>query len=228
MTANHVNETRDTSVTTRRRAGWIGGLILIAIGATFALLLIGSLLLWNPTTPSVHQSLGIAQSPRGGDFTLQSPNGSASLHDYKGKVVLLYFGYTFCPDICPTSLGFTTQALSALTPDELKKVQMLFVTVDPERDTLDKLKAYTAYFHPSVLGLTGSPEEIAKVARLYGAMYVLMTLEDFALPPENLEGIEELVKDLTLVKVPGSGHFVPWEAPAAVNAAMDEFLGRTC
>lgn len=144
---------------------------LIAIGATLALLLIGSLLLWNPTPPSVHQSLGIAQAPRGGDFTLRSPNGFVSLHDYKGKVVLLYFGYTFCPDICPTSLGFTTQALSALAPEELKKVQMLFVTVDPERDTLDKLKAYTAYFHPSVLGLTGSPEEIAKVARLYGAMY---------------------------------------------------------
>ena len=56
---------------------------------------------------------------------------------------------------------------------------------------------------------------------------VIWALEDFALPPENLEGIDELVKDLTLVKVPGSGHFVPWEAPAAVNAAMDGFLGRT-
>lgn len=56
---------------------------------------------------------------------------------------------------------------------------------------------------------------------------VIWALEDFALPPENLEGIEELVTDLTLVRVPGSGHFVPWEAPGAVNTAMDEFLGRT-
>jgi protein SCO1 len=108
---------------------------------------------------------------KGGDFTLQSADGSVALHDLRGKVVLLYFGYTFCPDICPTSLGFTSQALAALDKTELDRVQMLFVTVDPERDTLDKLKSYTAYFHPSIMGLSGTPEEIAKVAKLYGAGY---------------------------------------------------------
>lgn len=143
---------------------------LIAIIAALTLLLVGSLVFWNPTRP-VHQPLGVTQAPRGGDFTLRSPNGFTSLHDYRGKVVLLYFGYTFCPDICPTSLGFTTQALAALTPDEQEKVQMLFVTVDPERDTLDKLKTYTAYFHPKILGLSGTPEEISRAARLYGVMY---------------------------------------------------------
>ena len=143
---------------------------LIAVAAALALLLIGSLIFWTPTR-TLHQPLGASQAVPGGDFTLRSPNGFTSLHDYKGKVVLLYFGYTFCPDICPTSLGFTSQALSTLTPDEAKKVQMLFVTVDPERDTLDKLKTYTAYFHPNILGLTGTPEEIKAVARQYGVMY---------------------------------------------------------
>lgn len=108
---------------------------------------------------------------KGGDFTLQSASGPVTLHDLKGKAVLLYFGYTSCPDICPTSLGFTSQALAALDKAELDKVQMLFITVDPERDTLDKLKAYTAYFHPNIMGLSGTPEAIAKAAKLYGVGY---------------------------------------------------------
>lgn len=128
---------------------------------------------FNP--PNAHQLSATPDTPEVGinpRYLLQAANGRAVMDgDFKDRFQLITFGYTFCPDICPTSLGFTTQALSALAPEELKKVQMLFVTVDPERDTLDKLKAYTAYFHPSVLGLTGSPEEIAKVARLYGAMY---------------------------------------------------------
>ncbi|MDP3483214.1 MAG: SCO family protein [Sulfuricella sp.] len=146
---------------------------LIAIIVIFTLLLVWAIVFWQPTATKsdIHSPLGLAEAPRGGDFTLHSANGPLSLHDLKGKVVLLYFGYTFCPDICPTSLGFTSQALASLDKAELDKVQMLFVTVDPERDTLDKLKAYTAYFHPSILGLSGTPEEIARVAKSYGAVY---------------------------------------------------------
>jgi protein SCO1/2 len=146
---------------------------LIAIIVIFTLLLVWAIVFWQPSVgkSGAHQPLGLAEVPRGGDFTLNSANGPLALHDLKGKVVLLYFGYTFCPDICPTSLGFTSQALATLDKTELDKVQMLFVTVDPERDTLDKLKSYTAYFHPSILGLSGTPEEIAKVAKLYGASY---------------------------------------------------------
>lgn len=146
---------------------------LIAIIVIFTLLLVWAMVFWQPTATKsdIHSPLGLAEAPRGGDFTLHSANGPLSLHDLKGKVVLLYFGYTFCPDICPTSLGFTSQALASLDKAELDKVQMLFVTVDPERDTLDKLKAYTAYFHPGILGLSGTPEEIARVAKSYGAVY---------------------------------------------------------
>jgi protein SCO1/2 len=146
---------------------------LIAIIVIFTLLLAWAMVFWQPTADKSggHQPLILAEAPRGGDFTLHSASGPLSLHDLKGKVVLLYFGYTSCPDICPTSLGFTSQALSMLDKAELDKVQVLFITVDPERDTLDKLKSYTAYFHPSILGLSGTPEEIAKVAKSYGAVY---------------------------------------------------------
>lgn len=143
---------------------------LIAISIGFALLLAGAIALWQPLGGS-HMQLGQSKAPRGGDFTLHASSGPVSLHDFRGKVVLLYFGYTFCPDICPTSLGFTSQALSMLDKSELESVQVLFVTVDPERDTLDKLKSYTAYFHPNILGLSGTPDEIAKVAKSYGASY---------------------------------------------------------
>jgi len=146
---------------------------LIAMIVIFTLLLVWAIVFWQPTAgkSGAHLPLGLAEAPKGGDFTLHSANGPLSLHDLKGKVVLLYFGYTFCPDICPTSLAFNSQALATLDRTELDKVQMLFVSVDPERDTLDKLKAYTAYFHPSILGLSGTPEEIAKAAKLYGASY---------------------------------------------------------
>ncbi|MDD5241115.1 MAG: SCO family protein [Sulfuricella sp.] len=142
--------------------------ITIGIMVALALLLFWVLLMRQPA--GEHGQPGPAET-RGGDFTLRSTNGPVALHDLKGKVVLLYFGYTFCPDICPTSLGFTSQALAALDKTELDKVQMLFVTVDPARDTLEKLKSYTAYFHPGIIGLSGTPEEIAKVAKLYGVDY---------------------------------------------------------
>ncbi|MFA7241724.1 MAG: SCO family protein [Sulfuricellaceae bacterium] len=139
--------------------------ILVGAIALFATLLVWVVFFWQP------DSAKPAAAPRSGDFTLRSAAGQLSLHDLRGKVVLLYFGYTLCPDICPTSLAFTAQGLAQLDAKELEKVKMLFVTVDPERDTLERLKDYTAYFHPSIVGLTGAPEEIARAAKLYGASY---------------------------------------------------------
>lgn len=126
---------------------------------------------WQPVNELAHQGIPLAVAPTGGDFTLQSSNGPLSLRDLRGKVVLVYFGYTFCPDICPTSLAFTAQGLDLLDKHELARTQILFVSVDPERDTLVKLKEYGAFFHPNITGLTGSSREIDKVARLYGASY---------------------------------------------------------
>ena len=113
----------------------------------------------------------MSEAPQGGDFTLDAASGPFDLKAQRGKVVLIYFGYTFCPDICPTNLMLMAQALNALDKDELARVQGVFISVDPERDTLDRLATYTKYFHPSIIGVTGKPEHIAKIAKRYGAVY---------------------------------------------------------
>lgn len=106
------------------------------------------------------------------DFVLQSADGPLDTRNLRGQVVLVYFGYTYCPDICPTSLTATAQALADLTPTELARVKTVFVSVDPERDTPVRLKEYAAFFHPSMVGVTGTAEQIAKAAAAYGAIYL--------------------------------------------------------
>jgi len=143
-----------------------------------SILILASVLAWIPLfwqpepDPEIcEQTPALAKAPVGGDFTLHSYRGPIRLQDFQGQVVLLYFGYTWCPDICPTSLGLTSLALDALTPGELTRVQSLFISVDPERDTVERLKEYAEYFHTKILGITGSPVEVARVADLYGAAY---------------------------------------------------------
>ena len=105
------------------------------------------------------------------EFTLQSADGPVSLKDFRGKVVLLYFGYTYCPDICPTALSSHAAALKQLTPEELQRVAAIFISVDPERDSAAHLKEYARFFHPGIIGITGSPGEIQNVAQRYGVYY---------------------------------------------------------
>ncbi|MBZ0092468.1 MAG: SCO family protein [Sulfuricellaceae bacterium] len=111
------------------------------------------------------------QTSPAADFTLESADGPVSLHDFRGKVVLLYFGYTSCPDICPTSLSRMAQALSLLGREERDRVRVLLVTVDPERDTPARLKEYASFFSPNIIGLSGTPKTIARVAKQYGAAF---------------------------------------------------------
>ena len=105
------------------------------------------------------------------NFTLTGQNGSkVSLSNFKDKVVLLFFGYTNCPDICPITLSVMNNVIDKLG-DKADNVQVLFVTVDPERDTVEKLKSYMPYYNESFIGLTGTPEEIDKVAVDYNIFY---------------------------------------------------------
>jgi len=149
---------------------------LLAVIILLAAASVGLALFWHPAATTgplkpPHSALPTTAAPTGGDFTLQSAAGPVSLRDYRGKVVLLYFGYTYCPDICPTSLTATAQALASLAPAELARVQTIFVSVDPERDTPERLKDYAPFFHPSIIGVTGTAAEIADVAKRYGASY---------------------------------------------------------
>lgn len=101
------------------------------------------------------------------DFDLLDHNGRRrTLADFRGKVVLLFFGYTHCPDACPTALAEMAQVVERLGP-EGKQVQGLFVTTDPARDTAQRLTTYVTAFHPSFLGLRGTPDEIAKTTKAF-------------------------------------------------------------
>lgn len=123
---------------------------------------------WQPSTDN---PLKVAPVANGGEFTLQSLNGPVSLNDYRGKVSLLYFGYTMCPDVCPTNLSMMSNAFMQLNDEQLQQVQGIFISVDPQRDTLARLAEYTQYFHPSIIGLTSKPEVIKELAARYGVAY---------------------------------------------------------
>ena len=111
----------------------------------------------------------------GGPFMLRSHEGGRmSEAALSGKYRLVYFGFTFCPDVCPIDLqtiGAGLRAFERDAPDRAAKVQPLFITVDPARDTPEVLARYVAAFHPRLIGLTGSEAEIARVARAYGVYF---------------------------------------------------------
>lgn len=143
--------------------------ILMIIAGLLAFFVLGLALFWTPEMPE--RPLPKAASTAGGDFTLESANGPVSLKDYRGKLVLVYFGYTFCPDICPTSLAATAEGLKQLKPEEAARVAMIFISVDPERDTPARLKEYVEFFHPNLVGVTGKPTDLAEIAKRYGVFY---------------------------------------------------------
>ena len=107
----------------------------------------------------------------GRDFALTDHTGKPrTLADYRGKAVAIFFGYTQCPDVCPTTLATLAEALRRLGPDAAK-VQVLLVTVDPERDTPNLLSHYVTAFDPSFLGLSGDAEATARTAKEFKVLY---------------------------------------------------------
>jgi protein SCO1/2 len=117
----------------------------------------------------------------GGDFVLLDQNGQAfRATDLHGKLSLMFFGFTHCPDICPATLARTVGVWRNLSGSERKQVNVVFVTFDPARDTPEHLKEYLNFFDPSVIGLTGSVDDIADMARRYGVVYLQETTESGA------------------------------------------------
>lgn len=143
--------------------------ILLGVVIFLTTLLVGLAFFWEPELPE--RIMPKAAIAAGGDFTLTAADGPVSLKDYRGKLVLVYFGYAYCPDICPTSLAATAAGLNLLTPEEAAQVAVIFISVDPERDTPARLKEYAAFFHPTMIGVTGTPENLAEIAKRYGAFY---------------------------------------------------------
>ncbi len=134
------------------------------IGLVVAVLILG-------TGAFVWLSGGGSASLVGGPFTLEDGNGKqVTDSDFRGKYMLVYFGYTFCPDVCPTTLNEVADALDHLGA-KAKYLEPIFITVDPKRDTPAVVKQYTAAFSPRLIGLTGTPEQIANVAKAYRVYY---------------------------------------------------------
>ena len=120
------------------------------------------------------------KEPIGGPFTLVDHTGKPRTDaDFRGKLMLVYFGFSFCPDVCPTDLMAIGQAVDKLGPGG-DAVQPLFVTVDPDRDTPARLADYVPFFHLRLLGLTGDAAQIRDAARLYRVFYAKVAIEGAA------------------------------------------------
>ena len=151
-------------------------LTLCLVGATVATMLFAGWIITpdqprRTTSSSTPSEITAVPVDIGGPFELVSHKGEVATDaNFRGRHLLIFFGYTFCPDICPTTLQQISLALDKLGP-LAAEIQPLFISVDPQRDTPENLAAYVASFHPSILGLTGTPEQIAAVAKPYRAYY---------------------------------------------------------
>lgn len=115
----------------------------------------------------------------GGPFQLTDHTGKAVTDEtYRGKYMLVYFGYTFCPDVCPTSLSIMADALDLLTPEQLDKVVPIFVSVDPDRDTPEVLADYVPNFHDNMIGMTGTHAQVKAVSRAYKTYFAKVNEDD--------------------------------------------------
>ena len=145
-----------------RRFMFIITILILALAAT------GSAI-W--LTLKSHRGAIVSVLDIGGPFSLLDHTGKRVTEaDYAGRVQVIFFGYTYCPDICPTDLQQIGLAMEQLG-DDAKHVQPLFITLDPERDTAEHLAQYVPLFHPRLLGLTGGNADIAKAADAYRVYY---------------------------------------------------------
>ena len=132
-------------------------------------------LLFVACSPAPAEAPPLQGARIGGDFTLINQDGQqVSQRDFEGKYRIVYFGFTYCPDVCPVDLQVVAQALRLLEksdPALAAQVQPIFITVDPERDTPAAVKQYVSAFHPRLIGLTGTPEEVADAAKKHGVYF---------------------------------------------------------
>lgn len=153
---------------TGRTGFWVGVMVLL-------LGVIAAGLWWSPQRDSdaSHPAGPLADRPVGGPIELpvSTAGGPMSLDDYRGRHLWVYFGYATCPDVCPMALGLLSGALSRLPPSWPGEVGVLFVSVDPERDTADRLRDYVAHFHPDIDAATGPHAQLRDIAERYGVFY---------------------------------------------------------
>lgn len=142
----------------------------LVVPAVVAAVALGAL--WVATAPEERPAMvDPAANATYGDLVLDTAEGELKLSDFRGRGVVVYFGYTSCPDICPTTLQTMGRAFGQLTEAEQDQLALVFVSVDPERDELARLGAYARYFHPHFHGGSASPERVAAMAADWGVQY---------------------------------------------------------
>ena len=152
--------------------------IVAAIVTTIVVLVVawGGWLFTRMSAPGGGQDAGAVSI--GGPFTLIDQHGrTVTEQDFRGRLHLVYFGFTFCPDVCPTELQTISAALDRLG-DKAGEVVPVFISVDPERDKPEVLAAYLKDFSPRIVGLTGTPEQVAQAARAYRVYYAKAPSQD--------------------------------------------------
>lgn len=160
------------------------------------------------------------QEPIGGPFELIDHTGARRTDaDYRGKLALIYFGYTYCPDVCPTDLQAMASALDLLG-DGARAVQPLFITIDPERDTPEHLANYVSLFHPRLVGLTGEAEAVRRAARAYKVFYAKVVL------PESSDYVMDHSAFIYLLDASGRylGFFPPGTSPERMATIIGSHL----
>ncbi|MFS7997470.1 putative copper chaperone SCO1/SenC, Thioredoxin domain, Thioredoxin-like superfamily [Helianthus anomalus] len=179
--SHHSDDSRNTSDQGKSIRGgpisWLSFLLLVATGA-------GVIFYYdqekkrhiediNTSSTAVKQGPSAGKAAIGGPFNLIDHNGrSVTENDFKGKWTLIYFGFTHCPDICPDELQKLAAAIDKIKAKAGYEIVPVFISVDPERDTVEQVGEYVKEFHPKLIGLTGPPEEIKKAARAYRVYYM--------------------------------------------------------
>jgi cytochrome oxidase Cu insertion factor (SCO1/SenC/PrrC family) len=194
---------------------WLG------VGAVVGLALLSSPQLGADELPSAAQlmdDLMWARGPIGGPFALTDHNGKPRTDaEFRGKLLVIYFGYTHCPDICPADLTAISLALDRLGA-AADAVQPIFITLDPERDTVERLADYVTAFHPRLLGLTGAPDQIREVATAYKTYYA---------KAENAAGTDYAVDHTAFIYLVGKdGQYLGFLPPSTTPERLNEIIGQ--
>lgn len=156
------------------------GSLAVVLGIVAVYLFLPVILPADHQPPANAEILPVDEKGVGADFSLQQGDTTVKRSDFTGKVVVIYFGYASCPDICPTTMGIISQALRSLDTDEVTQVQPIFISVDPERDKPDALMAYAQHFHPSFIGLTAATQEdVRKVSGLYKTFFANFEVKSY-------------------------------------------------
>jgi protein SCO1/2 len=199
--------------------------MLIVICAAFA---VWYVILPTPVNEATYQPSQQTTSGKaliGGPFSLTDHTGRPFTEkDLRGSYSLIYFGFTYCPDVCPTTLMLMSEALKRLPQTLSNQVQPIFFTVDPERDTVNALKDYVPNFHPRLIGLTGSPEAVQKAAKAYRVYYQINK--------ESPDDEDYLVDHSSFIYLMGPDgtyitHFADNESPEVIANQIESIVSAT-